>query len=332
MTVDDVGARLTTTKLADAARSPDERGPDSVVAPRTLYGAPACGDIDRLDAQVAFLGVPFDLGAAFGGARAAPDAFRDIRGVYAYGGGDDVPQGYYDLDSNRQRLAGVTMADCGNVVIFPSDVERNFARITRTVRRIVARDAVLVTIGGDHSITPALVRGFERFGAVDIVQFDAHHDYLDQHEGIRWSNGMAIRRCAELPWVRNITHVGLRMLPRDRRPIDDARKRGNGVITADQFRELGAAEAMARVPESDALYITIDIDVLDPSVCPGTAAPEPGGLSFYEMRSALRALSRRGRVVGVDIVEVAPNLDATGLTTKTASRLLVELLADIFDA
>jgi agmatinase len=89
---------------------------------------------------------------------------------------------------------------------------------------------------------------------------------------------------------------------------------------------------MARVPESDALYVTIDIDVLDPSVCPGTAAPEPGGLTFVEMRSALRALSRRGRVVGVDITEVAPNLDPTGRTTKTASRLLIELLADLFDA
>src|SRR5688572_12342440 len=243
---------MTTTPLADVARSPDELGPDSVVAPRTLYGAPACDDIDRLDAQVAFLGVPFDLGAAFGGARAAPDAFRDVRGVYSYG----AAQGYYDMDADRQRLAGVTMADCGNVVIFPSDVERNFARITRTVRRIVARDALLVAIGGDHSITPALVRGFEPYGAVDIVQFDAHHDYLDQHEGIRWSNGMAIRRCAELPWVRNITHVGLRMLPRDRRAIDDSRRRGNRIITANQFRELGPAAAMARVPESDAMYVT----------------------------------------------------------------------------
>src|SRR5688572_33501430 len=101
---------MTTTPLADVARSPDELGPDSVVAPRTLYGAPACGDIGRLGAQVAFLGVPFDLGAAFGGARAAPDALRDVRGVYAYGGGDGAAQGYYDLDADRQRLVGVTMA------------------------------------------------------------------------------------------------------------------------------------------------------------------------------------------------------------------------------
>jgi agmatinase len=320
---------------ADAGfRLPEETWADTIVKPRSFYGAPVCSNLDELEADVAFLGVPFDLGSPIRGARDGPDAIRETR-VYAYRGpmGTDRqsrPPGYYDLDADRQRLEGVTMVDCGDVVILPSDVDRNFWRITRAVRAILARGPLLVAVGGDHAITPAVVRGFERFGQVDLVQFDAHHDYLDHVQGVRWTHGSPIRRVSEFPWVGHITQVGLRVNT-TRDPIDASRARGNTIITTDQFLAVGPDAAMAQVPESDAMYVTFDIDVMDPSTCPGTGAPEPGGLTYHDMRAAFRTLARRGRIIGVDIVEVAPALDPTGITSKTASRLIIDLLSAITD-
>jgi agmatinase len=332
--VTDVASYLPTT--TNEERLPFETWDDTRVAPRSFYGAPLCPDLDDLDAQVALLGVPFDLGIGIPGQRFAPNSIRDTggfpRGVYSCSGPDGSPvwDGYYDIDTDQDRLRDVSMADCGDVLILPSEVERNFWRITRTVRRIVSRGSLLVAVGGDNSITAPVVRGFDSYQTLDIVQFDAHHDFLDHAQGVRWSAGSALRRVSEFEWVRNITQIGLRTA-RSRGPIDDARARGNRIITTDQFQAMGGEEAIALVPESDALYVDIDIDVLDPAVCPGVSASEPGGLSYAELRTALCALARRCRIVGIDLVEVAPSLDPTGRTSKTASRLLIDLLAAIAD-
>jgi agmatinase len=317
-------------------RLPEETWPDTAATPRSFYGAPLCTDLDALDAQVAFLGVPYDQGTGVPGARYGPNGVRDTGifpgSVYTCSTVDGrmVSAGYYDIDTDRQLLEGVTMADCGNVPIVPSDAERNFWRITRAVRRIVSRGPLLVVVGGDHAITSAVVRGFDSFDHIDMVHFDAHLDFGDHAQGIPWVNGSPIRRCSEFSWVRDITQIGIRAA-KSREPVTAARERGNRILTSDRFREVGPEASIAVVPESDALYVTIDVDVLDPTVCPGTGAPEPGGLTYLEMRSALRALARRGKIVGIDVVEISPPLDPTGLTSKTASRLIIDFLTAIFD-
>jgi agmatinase len=318
------------------ARLPEESWPDVRVPSLSFFGAPLCENVAELEADVAFLGVPFDFGGLLAGTRYAPNAVREARvySVGAWGTGDSGdlgrPSGYYDIDGDRQALAGVTMADCGDVPIVPADIERNLWRITRAVQSILERGPLLVTVGGDHSITAPVVRGFDRFSTLDVVHFDAHLDYLDHVQGVRWAHGMPIRRVSEFPWVGSITHVGIR-LATDREPFDASRARGNRIITADRFRELGAKQAMEVVPQADALYVTIDIDVVDPSLCPGTGAPEMGGLTYLEMRDALRVLARRGHVVGIDLVEVSPPHDPNGVTAKTGARLLIDFLTAIFD-
>ena len=311
---------------------PEETAPDSVAASRSYCGAPLCTNLDELDAQVAFLGVPSDLGATIPGGRYGPDGIRDARGVYTYESPftGETAAGYFDVDAGRNRLEGVTIADCGDVSIIPGNVERNFWRVTRTVRRIVSRGSLLLAIGGDHAVTGAVARGFDAYETVDIVHFDAHLDFHEHNQGILWACGSPIRRCSEYPWVRNITQVGIRNVP-GQKQYNDSVARGNRIITAGQFRQMGPEETMALVPESDAMYVTIDIDVMDPSLCPGTQAPEPGGFTYFEMRSALRALARRGRIVGIDLVELVPRLDPTGVTAKVMSRLLIDLLSAVFD-
>jgi agmatinase len=318
--------------MTSEERLPLELGVDGGPVLRSFYGAPFCHDLDALDAQGAFVGIPYDQGAPVGGFRYGPEGMRDAR-VYRYSAPGQVDgagaAGYFDIDADRHMLAGVTMADCGDVTIVPADVERNFWRITRTIRTILARGSLPVAVGGDHSVTTPIVRAYESQGPIDIVHFDAHHDYYDHVQGVRSLSATVIRRCAERPWVRRITQVGPRVGGPFREPVDDSRARGNRLITSDQFRALGPDAAMAIGPESEALYVTLDIDVMDPSICPGTGAPEPGGLTYVEMRAAFRALARRGRVLGIDVVEVAPRLDPTGITAKTASRLVMNLLTAI---
>lgn len=308
--------------------------PDSAAVPRSYCGAPLCTDLDELDAQIAFLGVPSDLGSSRPGARYGPNGIRDAR-VYTYASPETgaTAIGYFDVNAERYRLEGVTIADCGDVLVIPGNVERNFWRVTRAVRRIVSRGSLLVAVGGDSSVTGAVVRGFDAYRKVDVVHFDAHIDFHEHAQGIRYAGGSPIRRCSEYPWVGNITQFGSRYVAvaGGRKQYDDAVAHGNRIVTADRFRQMGPEEAMALVPESDAIYVTFDIDVMDPSLCPGTQSPEPGGFTYLEMREALRALARRGRIVGIDLVEVAPTLDPTGLTARTGAQLLIDLLSAIFD-
>lgn len=318
--------------LDPSERTAEETWPDNRALPRSFFGAPLCANLDELTAQVAFLGVPFDQGTSGRpGARYGPDGVRDARtyGYYSWYDNTEAP-GYYDIDGGVEHLKGVTMADCGNVSVVPSDVERNFWKVTRVVRKILDSGALLVVVGGDHAITAPVVRGFDRFQPLDIVHFDAHLDFTDHNQGIRWGHGSPIRRAAEFSFVRNITQVGIRI--GGKKQVEEARGRGNRIISTDRFREIGPEAAMALVPESDAIYVTFDIDVLDPTAAPGTGTPVPGGLTYFEARAALRALAGRGRIVGIDMVEVAPPYDCAQVTALNASRLIIDLLSAIFPA
>ncbi|MBI2165024.1 MAG: agmatinase [Chloroflexi bacterium] len=304
--------------------------PDSHATPRSFFATTLCQDLDRLEAQVAFLGVPFDQGTlARPGARYGPNAIRDAR-VYSYVDIHEgtVAGGYWDPAAGRQQLAGVTMADCGDVNIVPSEVERNFLRLTRTVEKVLDRGVFPVIVGGDHAITYPIVRALERYKPLDIVHFDAHMDYVHDYQGVLFSHGSPMRRCSELPFVRHITSIGVRDFKR--RPYQEAVARGNLVISADEFRRLGPAAVVQQIPASQHLYVTIDIDCLDPSVAPGTGTPVPGGLTYLEVRDTLRLLPGKGKAVAFDVVEVAPNYDWAELTSRVAARLIIEFLTVLF--
>ncbi len=311
----------------------EERWPDVRARSRTFYDAPSCDDLDTLDAQVAFVGMPFDQGT-FGrpGARFGPDAVRDARSYsyIGYGGMqfDQQAAGYFDSDRATELLRGVTMADCGNVTVVPSDVLDNFQKLTNVVEKITSRRSMPVVIGGDHAITFPAVRGLGKFEPLDIVHFDAHMDYSHETQGVLYTHGSPIRRCRELPFVRAISSIGIRK--ESRKVYDEAIADGNLVVTTRRFKELGAEAAMALVPPSENLYVTIDIDVLDPSHAPGTGTPEVGGLYYEELRDSLVHLARSHNVVAFDMVEVAPPYDHADITSMNAARLVIDFLTEIF--
>jgi agmatinase len=296
-------------------------------APWTFFGVPSVGDLDALDAEVAFLGVPYDAGTPQPGIptgqRAGPEAARQAsRDQFLY------PEGWYDVEADRDHLAGVTMADVGDVAIQGSDTEANYARITAAARTIAERGALMVAIGGDHSISYPLGRGMEPLGGFDVVHVDAHADFLDDLDGARLSGASQLRRLAELPFVGTVTALGVRNVDRDE--VDGLRELGGRWATSLDVIERGAGEVVREtVPESDRLYVSIDLDVLDASVAPGHSLPEPGGLEYRQLRAILVEVARRGRVIGFDVVELNPARDRSGITARVATWVVVHLLSEI---
>ena len=300
--------------------------------PRSFFKAPLCTDLDQLEAQVALIGVPFDQGTVGRpGARYGPDAIRDAPRTYSYADpyGDQTPaEGFFDIDAGVQLLEGVTMADCGNISILPSDVLRNFNMLTQVVEKVAERGSFPVIVGGDHAITFPAVRGLSKFSPLNIVHFDAHMDYSHDFGGVLHSHGSPIRRCREMPFVGHITSAGIRTTRR--RPYEDSRRDGSLVITTNRFRELGPQGVVDLIPKGENLYITLDIDVMDPSLAPGTGTPEIGGLRYEEMRDCLTALVTRHNLVAFDLVEVAPPYDSADLTALLGARFIVDILAARF--
>lgn len=309
-------------------------------APRTFFGVPGLRDLDLLDAQVAFLGVPYDAGTPQPGIptgqRAGPAAVREAsvdqfdypRSVGA--GEGQGALGWYDLEADRDYLVGVTMADVGDVAIQGSDTEGNYERITGAARRIAERGALLVAIGGDHSISYPLGRGMEPLGELDVVHVDAHTDFMDELHGARLTGASQLQRLAELPFVGTVTALGVRNVLREE--VDALRELGGRWATSRDLIERGAGHVVrGTVSESAALYVSIDLDVLDSSVAPGHSLPEPGGLSYRQLRAILVEVARRGRVIGFDVVELNPARDPSGATARVAAWIVTHFLSEIFE-
>ena len=294
---------------------------------RTFFGTPPRDDADARS-KVVFLGAPFDLGTTLRpGARFGPDAVRAASRWWQYvrddgdaaeptRAGSTAAEGWYDLDLRRWILRGVSMADWGDVRITPTSLTANLDRITAAVRAVLEAGSFPVMVGGDHSVTYPAIRAFAGRGPLHVVQFDSHQDFQNERHGVRFGHGNVMRRASELPYVIGISQIGLRALQKYREPLDAARRYGVRTVTASELRRRGPRAAAGCVPPRAQCYLTLDIDALDIAVAPGTGTPEPGGLTFGEMRDAVRAIARRSRIVGLDLVEVSPPYDWAEVTAR----------------
>jgi len=303
---------------------------------RTFFGVPSVVELANVTAQVAFLGVPFDGGTPQPGNRTGqklgPAAARHASWEqFTYGESpEDGAAGWYDIETDRDRLRGVTMVDVGDVVIQGADDHGNFARMLEAANRIVGHGCVLVAVGGDHSISFPLAAGVAAHHRVEIVHVDAHADFWDELDGSRLTGASQLRRIAELPDVLGVTALGLRNVEREE--VDAMRELGVRFATTLDLVDRGPEAVVSElVPECDAIYLSIDLDVLDLGLVPGTSLPEPGGLSYRELRATLAAIARRGRVVAFDIAELNPPADSSGATARLATWLITHLLSELFD-
>ena len=291
--------------------------------------SPTCTDLDRLDADIAVLGAPSDEGSPWKpGARFAPRKIRELSVQFAGRGTVDGQRGYYDIAENRRYLdherINRRLVDCGDSDIVYTNVPKTFDNITRDVARILAAGALPVVIGGDHAVTYPVVRAFKH--RLHVVHFDAHMDYRPFVHGVQWANGNPIRNVARLATVGSIVQVGIRSLRTRQADVEDSRARGNDIVTVPDYRRRGAGRILERLPQGEPVYVSIDIDVLDPAHAPGTGTPEAGGLTSRELLGILRGLAGKP-LVGADVVEVSPAYDHAEMTTVAAAHVGFELLA-----
>jgi agmatinase len=287
-------------------------------------------DWAALDADVAILGAPYDAGTQWrAGARFGPRGVREASTLFSFG-----HAGAYDHEDDAVYLPGdVNIVDIGDADIVHTDTEQSHANIETGVRAILDAGALPVVIGGDHSINIPCIRAFDGQGDIHILQIDAHLDFVDERHGVRHGHGNPMRRAAEQDYVTGLTQVGIRNVSSTAREgYDDSRAMGSDIISVRQARKMGTMGVLAHVPEGARLYVTIDIDAFCPSIAPGTGTPSHGGFLYYEVLELLQAAAKRHEIVGIDLVEVAPDYDPTGSTSILAAQLLLNFLGFIFHA
>ena len=288
---------------------------------------PICEDWDNIDADIAVLGAPFDFGTQYrSGARFGPRAIREASTLFSFG-----HAGAYDHEDDAVYLPGdVRIVDMGDADIVHTDTEKSHANIELGVRKALAADALPVVLGGDHSINIPCIRAFDDQEPFHLIQIDAHLDFVDVRHGVRHGHGNPMRRAAEKSYVTGLSQIGIRNVSSTAKEgYEDARKMGSDILSVRQFRKLGVEEVLARIPAGVRYYVTIDIDGFDPSIAPGTGTPSHGGFLYYEVLELLQGIAGRGDVIGMDLVEVAPDYDHSGSTSFLAAQILLNFLGFI---
>jgi len=285
-------------------------------------------DWDAIDADFAVLGAPFDFGTQFrAGARFGPRGIREASTLFSFG-----HAGAYDHEDDVTYLeAGSTrIVDIGDADIVHTDTLKSHANIEAGVRAILRAGAVPVVLGGDHSVNIPCINAFSDQEPFHLVQIDAHLDFVDERHGVKYGHGNPMRRAAEKSYVTGLSQIGIRNVSSTARDgYEAARSMGSDIQSVRQFRKLGPDGMLDRIPAGKRYYVTIDIDGFDPSIAAGTGTPSHGGFLYYEILEFLDGLTKRGEIVGVDLVEVAPDYDLSGSTTTLAAQLLLNFIGRI---
>jgi agmatinase len=301
-----------------------------VVPPEEPFlGCPVAGDLDRLDADVVILGIPHAVSYPVDereqrGLATAPAAVRKASQQFA----EDLAHHDFDLGHAFLRKGGPRLVDLGDVPFEVGAGSENARRAGEVLAQIVSKGLMPLVIGGDDSIPPIVARALADHSTFDVVTIDAHLDFRDEIDGERYGRSSPARRMSEMPQVRSVTQIGLRGIGGSRTSeVEDARAAGHRLITAAEVHEHGHQWLCDQLPFGGDVFVTIDIDGLDPSAAPASGWPQPGGLSFRHVAGIIAELALSGRIIGGDVVELLPWRDINGLTALTAARLLM-LLAD----
>jgi agmatinase len=296
---------------------------------KPFLGCPVVSDLARVDADVVVLGIPHAVSYAGDereqrGLATAPGAVREVSQQFA----EDVTHHDFDLGHAFLREGGPRLVDVGDVPFEFGAGAENARRADEVLSQIVGQGVMPLVIGGDDSIPPIVARALADHATFDVVTIDAHLDFRDEIDGERFGRSSPARRLSELPQARSVTQIGLRGIGGSRTSeLEDARAAGHRLITAAEVHERGHRWLGEQLPSGGDVFVTIDVDGMDPSVAPASGWPQPGGLSFRHVAGIIAELSKSGRIIGGDIVELLPCRDVNGLTALTATRLLM-LLAD----
>jgi agmatinase len=299
---------------------------DATKIPR-FAGPATFARLPRLDevahADVTVVGVPFDAGTSYRpGARFGPAHIRESsRLLRPYNPAQDVEP--FDCQQ---------VADAGDLAVNPFSIDEAIDQIQRGAVALASTGSRLVTLGGDHTIAlPMLRAACQMHGPVAVVHFDAHLDTWDTYFGAPYTHGTPFRRAAEegLMDLTACLHVGVRgpLYSRDDLPQD--RELGFEIVHADDLDGMGSTGIIETIRQrvgDRPVYVSVDIDVLDPAFAPGTGTPEAGGLTSRELLALLRSFAHTN-LVGADIVEVSPAYDHAQITGIAAAHVTYELIS-----
>jgi len=297
---------------------------------RPFLDWPVVTDPAGWDADVAVLGIrhsePYAHDVFPNDQSRAPDAIRAASKVFCYDSGN------WDFDTGSD-LASVLPPrhlDIGNVSWSRAgDYGEYQAAITARARHFFRQQAQLIVLGGDHGVSIPILDALDAVGEpVYILHVDAHLDWRDEVGGIRRGYSNPLRRASENPAVCGMTQIGLRGIGSARRQeVEAAQAYGSKLFSARQIHAEGMDPVLETIPEAVPVYVTIDADGLDPVEMPGVMAPTPGGIYYWQLAPLLRNVARRNRIVGMDLVEVAPSYDfRNALSCVMAGRLILNLL------
>ena len=286
---------------------------------------PYIEDWDKIKADIAVLGAPFDAGSQFrSGARMGPRGIREASTLFSFGHG-----GAYDHEDDITYLPADTtrIVDIGDADIIHTDTIQSHANIEFGVKKILEAKAIPVVLGGDHSVNIPCINAFRNEDPIHIIQIDAHLDFVNERHGVRFGHGNPMYRASEKEYVLGMTQIGIRNVSSTTREgYIDAKERGSKIFSVRQFRKMGISQILNTIPKNIRYYLTIDIDAFDPSIASGTGTPSHGGFYYYEILELIDGLTKQGNIAGLDLVEVAPDYDITNSTSTLAAQLLMNIM------
>jgi guanidinopropionase len=303
---------------------------DSAIVPRfahiaTFMRTPYRPSAAGLD--IALAGVPFDLGSTNrDGPRHGPAQIREMSRLIRQ----------VNPTTRVAPFQLCQVADVGDAPVNPLDAAGSIDKITAFFADIAKAGAAPVSVGGDHTVTLPILRGIVKDGPVACVHFDAHADTLDELLGSRINHATPFRRAVEEGIIdpKRTIQIGLRGTRYSDEDIQYGYDAGMRIITMDDFDEMGrkaVVQEIHRIVGQHPTYVTFDIDGLDPVFCPGTGAPEPGGLTMRDAQVVLRGLTGLN-LIGGDVCEVSPPLDPQGHTALNGANLMFEILCIVADS
>ena len=289
---------------------------------------PYVSDWDSINADVAVMGAPFDFGSQFRtGSRMGPRGIREASTLFSFG-----HAGAYDFEDDITYLPSdsTKIVDIGDADIIHTDTIKSHTNIKFGVQKILSAKAIPVVMGGDHSINIPCIDAFENEDPIHVIQIDAHLDFVDERHGVRYGHGNPMRRALEKKYVSGLTQIGIRNVSSTAKDgYIDAREKGSKIFSVRHLRQMGINKILNEIPKNKRYYLTIDIDAFDPSIASGTGTPSHGGFYYYEVLELIDGIIKQGSVVGLDLVEVAPDYDLTNSTSTLAAQLLMNTIGRI---
>ncbi|KAB8312562.1 arginase [Erwinia endophytica] len=296
---------------------------------KSLLYSEVVSDLNTLDSvDIAVLGIPYgspySIDEVTNDQTNGPTAVRQatdraVRSIERYD---------FDIGGPLMANQAIRMVDCGDIAGDARKPGQHYAAAEAVVRKILQLGGMPLVIGGDHGVPIPVLRALDELGeTITLIHVDAHLDWRQEVNGVTDGYSSPIRRASEMPHIGEIYQIGLRANGSARQEeVDAALAYGAHLIPAHQLHDEGIEAVLARIPAGGHYYITCDADGIDPTIMPAVNGPALGGVTYHQMRKLIHGLVKKGRVVGMDLVEITPKKDINQITAITACRFFVNLI------